>query len=84
MASCPVPQIMALQASSHDATAMTRLFVAPIPVDQEGLQLPEAVDPPRIIFVTPSHQCPLGRSASLGACARWNKRAAFPLDRGRP
>lgn len=45
--------------------AMNGLSVDPIPVDEEGLQLPEAVDPPQLIFVTPSHQYPLGSVMSL-------------------
>ena len=40
----------------------------PRPVDEEGMHLPsEAVAaPPRLIFVTPSHQYPLGPVMSLG------------------
>ncbi len=45
--------------------AMNGLRVDPIAVDEEGLQLPEAVDPPQLIFVTPSHQYPLGSVMSL-------------------
>ncbi len=43
--------------------------IAPQPVDAEGMQLPataESVEaPPRLIFVTPSHQYPLGSVMSL-------------------
>jgi GntR family transcriptional regulator/MocR family aminotransferase len=39
----------------------------PLPVDEEGMQLPEEAlrTPPRFIFVTPSHQYPLGPVMSL-------------------
>lgn len=38
----------------------------PIPVDGEGMQIPQAdASPPRFIFVTPSHQYPLGTVMSL-------------------
>lgn len=39
----------------------------PIPVDAEGMQVPQANQPhpPRFIFVTPSHQYPLGTVMSL-------------------
>ncbi|MRW91798.1 aminotransferase class I/II-fold pyridoxal phosphate-dependent enzyme [Duganella sp. FT80W] len=39
----------------------------PLPVDAEGMQLPEEAlrTPPRFIFVTPSHQYPLGPVMSL-------------------
>lgn len=39
----------------------------PIPVDAEGMQVPQAdaSQPPRFIFVTPSHQYPLGTVMSL-------------------
>jgi GntR family transcriptional regulator/MocR family aminotransferase len=37
-----------------------------LPVDEEGMRLPEAAaTPPRFIFVTPSHQYPLGPVMSL-------------------
>ncbi len=37
-----------------------------LPVDEEGMRLPDAVGtPPRFIFVTPSHQYPLGPVMSL-------------------
>jgi GntR family transcriptional regulator/MocR family aminotransferase len=37
-----------------------------LPVDEEGMRLPESpVEPPRFIFVTPSHQYPLGPVMSL-------------------
>ncbi len=40
----------------------------PVPVDAEGLQFPlkPYEQPPRLIFVTPSHQYPLGPVMSLG------------------
>lgn len=44
---------------------MNGLHVDPVPVDDEGLQLPEAAAPPQLIFVTPSHQYPLGSVMSL-------------------
>ncbi|MGV8893617.1 MAG: PLP-dependent aminotransferase family protein [Burkholderiaceae bacterium] len=39
----------------------------PIPVDIEGMQVPQddVLQPPRFIFVTPSHQYPLGTIMSL-------------------
>jgi GntR family transcriptional regulator/MocR family aminotransferase len=39
----------------------------PLPVDEEGMQMPEEAlrTPPRFIFVTPSHQYPLGPVMSL-------------------
>ncbi|WP_418904918.1 PLP-dependent aminotransferase family protein [Achromobacter spanius] len=37
-----------------------------LPVDEEGMRVPDTVDtPPRFIFVTPSHQYPLGPVMSL-------------------
>jgi GntR family transcriptional regulator / MocR family aminotransferase len=46
--------------------AANGLQVRPVPVDAEGLQLPAATSaPPRLIFVTPSHQYPLGSVMSL-------------------
>ncbi|MFU1906080.1 MocR-like pyridoxine biosynthesis transcription factor PdxR [Bordetella avium] len=42
--------------------------IAPQPVDEEGMLLPataEIDEPPRFIFVTPSHQYPLGTVMSL-------------------
>lgn len=45
--------------------AMNGLHVEAIAVDEEGLRLPEARTPPQLIFVTPSHQYPLGSVMSL-------------------
>jgi GntR family transcriptional regulator/MocR family aminotransferase len=42
------------------------LSLVPIPLDDEGLSLPKLERPPRIVFVTPSHQYPLGMVMSLG------------------
>lgn len=40
--------------------------VRPVPVDSEGLTIPrDAATPPRIVYVTPSHQCPTGVTMSL-------------------
>ncbi len=40
--------------------------VVPVPIDEEGLRLPEAqVTKPSLIYVTPSHQFPLGTCMSL-------------------
>jgi GntR family transcriptional regulator/MocR family aminotransferase len=36
-----------------------------VPVDAEGMQLPEGLPVPRLIFVTPSHQYPLGAVMSM-------------------
>jgi GntR family transcriptional regulator / MocR family aminotransferase len=44
---------------------MNGLAVDAIPVDEEGLRLSDAHTPPRLIFVTPSHQYPLGSVMSL-------------------
>nr|WP_129530275.1 PLP-dependent aminotransferase family protein [Achromobacter agilis] len=42
------------------------LHTVHLPVDEEGMRLPETVTtPPRFIFVTPSHQYPLGPVMSL-------------------
>jgi len=41
------------------------LRVRGLPVDAEGLVLPSGAHPPRLIFVTPSHQYPLGSVMSL-------------------
>ena len=41
--------------------------VIPLPVDDEGIRLPEGKTlPPALIYVTPSHQFPLGTCMSLG------------------
>lgn len=45
--------------------AMNGLRVDAVPVDEEGLRLPDTGDPPQLIFVTPSHQYPLGSVMSL-------------------
>ncbi|MGO4330810.1 PLP-dependent aminotransferase family protein [Cupriavidus sp. 2TAF22] len=47
---------------------MNGIHMMPIPVDEEGLTIPAGKDagqPPRFIFVTPSHQYPLGAVMSL-------------------
>ena len=63
------------------------LRIRHLPVDEEGMQVPQEAggEPPRFIFVTPSHQYPLGPVMSLapppaaGGCA-----APWQLDhRGR-
>jgi GntR family transcriptional regulator/MocR family aminotransferase len=47
--------------------AMNGVRVQGVPVDSEGLKVPRNADlkPPRLIFVTPSHQYPLGSVMSL-------------------
>ena len=41
--------------------------VIPLPVDDEGIRLPEGKTlPPALMYVTPSHQFPLGTCMSLG------------------
>ena len=40
--------------------------LVPVPCDQDGIDLSRAVGgPPRLIYVTPSHQCPTGVTMSL-------------------
>ncbi len=41
------------------------LHLHSVPVDEEGMQLPEGLPAPRLIFVTPSHQYPLGAVMSM-------------------
>ena len=43
------------------------LRIRHLPVDEEGMQVPQEAggEPPRFIFVTPSHQYPLGPVMSL-------------------
>ncbi|WP_046241270.1 aminotransferase class I/II-fold pyridoxal phosphate-dependent enzyme, partial [Delftia tsuruhatensis] len=36
-----------------------------VPVDEEGMHLPDGLPVPRLIFVTPSHQYPLGAVMSM-------------------
>ena len=56
------------------------LHVAPLPVDAEGANV-EAIDPatqPRLAFVTPAHQFPLGMTLSIArrlALLRWAARS---------
>jgi GntR family transcriptional regulator/MocR family aminotransferase len=48
------------------AAAGARLL--PIPVDPEGIMIPRGKRyrrPPKVLYVTPSHQCPLGTTTSL-------------------
>lgn len=45
---------------------MNEITICPQPVDEDGMVLPEHLDQdPRLIFVTPSHQFPLGSVMSL-------------------
>ena len=45
---------------------MNGVLPVPVPVDASGMEPPEQPDePPRLIFVTPSHQYPLGAVMSL-------------------
>ncbi|SDU40639.1 MocR-like pyridoxine biosynthesis transcription factor PdxR [Jiangella alkaliphila] len=51
--------------------------VVPVPVDDEGLVVGALPDPARLVYVTPSHQFPLGTSMSLGrrlALLEWARR----------
>ncbi len=57
--------------------------LAPVPVDDEGLEVdrlppPEGADAPRLVYVTPSHQFPTGATLSLSRRLRlleWSARA---------
>lgn len=52
---------------ARDALAVSGATVAPVPVDQEGLELRALArhgSRPRVVYVTPSHQYPLGVSMS--------------------
>lgn len=51
----------------RNVLGMNGVQVHPVPVDSEGLNLDQAQKgkPPRLIFVTPSHQYPLGSVMSL-------------------
>ncbi|TDD67263.1 PLP-dependent aminotransferase family protein [Jiangella aurantiaca] len=52
--------------------------VVPVPVDGEGLVVDALPDAARLVYVTPSHQFPLGTSMSLGrrlALLEWARRA---------
>lgn len=53
--------------------------VAPIPVDREGLVVDALPDDARLVYVTPSHQFPLGMPMSL---ARRAALLAWARDRG--
>lgn len=46
---------------------MNEVNICPVPVDESGMVLPDELmtAPPRLIFVTPSHQYPLGSVMSL-------------------
>ncbi|WKJ92572.1 PLP-dependent aminotransferase family protein [Methylomonas montana] len=46
------------------AFAAARAKIAPIPVDHEGLVVERLPEDARVIYVTPSHQCPLGVTLS--------------------
>ena len=63
------------------------LRIRHLPVDEEGMQVPQEAggEPPRFIFVTPSHQYPLGPVMSLARRRQLLARAApWQLDhRGR-
>src|SRR5262249_25507029 len=50
------------------AFAAAKATIVPIPIDVDGLTLPDRAgrhSAPRLIYVTPSHQCPLGITMSL-------------------
>ncbi len=42
-----------------------RLQVVPVPVDAQGLRPDSALAPPRLVYLTPSHQYPTGATLSL-------------------
>ncbi|MGA7342087.1 MAG: PLP-dependent aminotransferase family protein [Terracidiphilus sp.] len=52
-------------AGARDAWNHAGAIVAPAPVDKEGLRLPERAAKGSLIYVTPSHQFPLGVCMSL-------------------
>ena len=55
-------------AAGRDVLAALGITVTPVPIDDEGLSVAEArsrAPTPRLIFVTPSHQHPLGVTMSL-------------------
>ena len=50
------------------AFAATNAKIVPVPVDDEGLVAPHRLKQlrtPQLVYVTPSHQCPLGMAMSL-------------------
>lgn len=53
--------------------------VVPVPVDAQGLRIPQRPARPRLIFVTPSHQYPLGSVMSM---ARRQELLAFARTNG--
>lgn len=58
-------------AAGRDILTALGISVAPVPIDEEGLSVAEGrsrVGTPRLIFVTPSHQHPLGVTMSLRRC----------------
>ena len=62
------------------------LRIRHLPVDEEGMQVPQEAggEPPRFIFVTPSHQYPLGPVMWRAAASCWRRAAPWQLDhRGR-
>lgn len=40
--------------------------IAAVPLDAQGMTIPQPKNPPRLIFVTPSHQYPTGRLMPIG------------------
>jgi GntR family transcriptional regulator/MocR family aminotransferase len=53
---------------AHAAFLSVFARVAPVEIDQEGLMVPALIKRrlrPRLVYVTPSHQCPLGMPMSL-------------------
>jgi GntR family transcriptional regulator/MocR family aminotransferase len=54
--------------SARNLFALSRAKIIPVPVDEEGLNLKAAYEQsqrPKLIYVTPSHQYPLGVTMSL-------------------
>ncbi|MFC4637799.1 PLP-dependent aminotransferase family protein [Deinococcus hohokamensis] len=49
----------------HQAVQASRLRLIPAPVDTDGLLVSEALPGARLVYVTPSHQFPLGGRMSL-------------------
>lgn len=66
---------------ARDVFALTGCHLVPVPVDQEGLNVAAGIKrcrKPRTVFVTPSHQFPLGMTMSASRRLRlldWAQRA---------
>jgi GntR family transcriptional regulator/MocR family aminotransferase len=51
---------------AHVALRAAGAVVSAIPLDEQGMTISARKDPPRLIFVTPSHQYPTGRLMPIG------------------